>query len=301
MLAIAVSECEVRYLSWESHGEEVRLLACQVIPWEQKVDGFHNIAAVREMVKQIAAENAAEGLPLLYITINAAFCKYSVLEVDPSWDVGEQLDFILKCRFGDTPFYESFQYPIDPARGLYFNIDFPVVLRRAINAALPAGSTQEQLLSIGVFSAMNYARKVVPGLERGRRMFWRVSADGRDQFLEIQDGEFQALHLLDRDGGQVRHITTAGRSSLSNHIATFVEQLAEGQDALFPEVENVFVYQGSGPADFLERILEREQSSVALLNPFWRWNWPEVPEADNRFNQSAFAELAHAVWAVNRV
>lgn len=301
MLAIAVSEREVRYLSWESHGDEVRLLACQVIPWEQTVDGFHNIANVRELIKQITAQNAADGLPLLYLTIDASFCKYSVLEVDPAWDVGEQLDFILKCRFGSTPFYESFQYPVDLVRGLYLNIDFPVVLRRAISAALPTVGTQQQLLSIGVFSAMNYARQVVPGLERGRRMFWRVSEDGRDQFLEILEGQFQALHLLDRDGGQVHHITTTGRSKLRNPIATFVEQLAEGQDALFPEVENVFVYQGSGTQEFLERILEREQSSVSLLNPFWRWNWPEAPEADNRFNQSAFAELAHAVWAVKRV
>ena len=301
MLAIAVSEREVRYLSWENYSDEVRLLACQVIPWEQPVDGFHNIAAVRELIKQIVADNAIEGLPGLYLTLDAAFCNYSLVDVDPAWDVRDQLDFILRSRFGSTPFYESFQYPVDATQGRYLNIDCPVVIRRAVNAALPGSGRDDQLLSIGLFSAMKYAQKVVPGMERGRCLFWRISSDGRDQFLEVLDGEFKALHMLERDDGRVQHIITTGQSSLRHQIATFVEQLAEGQDALFPEVENVFVYQGSGPTDILERMLEREQSSVSLLNPFWRWNWPEVPEADNRFSQSSFSELAYAVWAMKHV
>lgn len=301
MLAIAVSEREIRYFSWEHHSDEVRLLSCQVIPWELPVDGFHNIAAVRELVKQIVADNSAEGMPGLYLTLDAAFCKYSILDVDPAWNVREQLDFVLKCRFGDTPFYESFQYPVDAITGRYLNIDCPVVIRRAINAALPVGGARDQLLSIGLFSAMKYAQKVVPGLERGRRMFWRVSSDGQDQFLEILDGEFQALHMLERDGGRVQNITTTGQSKLRHQIASFVEQLADGEDALFPEVDNVFAYQGSGDTDMLEQMLEREQSSVSLLNPFWRWNWPETPDADNRYTQSSFSELAYAIWAVKHV
>lgn len=302
MLAIAVSSREVRYINWDKQIDEVKLVACQVIPWEQEVDGFHNVASIREMIQRVLAEVKDEDKSLVYVTLDAAFCNYSVMEVDPGWDVKEQLGFIRQNRFGDRPFYDSFQFALSDNSGLYLNVDCPVVLRRAVYAALPQnnGAAAHQL-SIGIFSAYSYASRVVPGLDRGRRLFWRASERGDDQFLEVQDGQFQALHLLQRDGSKVVQVTTVGRHDLKEPIAAFVEQLTGGEDALFPEVESVFVYLGSGNADFLAGILGREQSSLSLLNPFWRWNWPEVPEADNRFTQSAFSELADAVWATQRV
>ncbi|UCH63493.1 MAG: hypothetical protein JSU77_03315, partial [Fidelibacterota bacterium] len=115
------------------------------------------------------------------------------------------------------------------------------------------------------------------------------------------EGAFQALHFFERDASKVRPCTTVGDSRLQEPIVAFVEQLAEGQETSFPEVENVFVYLGSGDTGFLEHVLQVEQSALSLLNPFWRWNWPEVPEADNRFTQSAFSELADAVWAAEHV
>ncbi|UCD38444.1 MAG: hypothetical protein JSW54_02920, partial [Fidelibacterota bacterium] len=118
---------------------------------------------------------------------------------------------------------------------------------------------------------------------------------------EILDGEFIALHFFNRTVTKVRPLTTIGRSHLQEPIVDFIEQLSDGQDAMFPEVDSVFSYLGSGGTGFLEQILEIEQSTLSLLNPFWRWNWPEVPEADNRFTQSAFSELADAVWAVQHV
>ena len=302
MLAIAVSSHELRYINWDKQVDEVRLVACQVIPWEQEVDGFHNVASIRKMIQTVLAEVEEEDQSLVYITLDAAFCNYSVMGIDPAWDVKEQLGFIRKNRFGDRPFYDSFQLALDDAAGLYLNIDCPTVLRRAVDAALPrdADGAAHQL-SIGIFSAYSYANQVVPGLNRGRRLFWRASELGNDQFLEVQDGQFQALHLLQRDGSKVVQVTTVGRSDLKEPLAAFVEQLMGGEDALFPEIESVFVYLGSGNADFLASILGREQSSLSLLNPFWRWNWPEVPEADNRFTQSAFAELADAIWVSQRV
>lgn len=302
MLAIAVSSREVRYINWDKQIDEVRLVACQVIPWEQEVDGFHNVASIREMIQRVLAEVKEEDKSLVYVTLDAAFCNYSVMEVDPAWDVKEQLGFIRQNRFGDRPFYDSFQFALNDRPGLYLNVDCPVVLRRAVHAALPQndGAASHQL-SIGIFSAYSYASRVVPGLDRGRRLFWRASELGDDQFLEVQDGQFQALHLLQRDGSKVIQVTTVGRSDLKEPIAAFVEQLTGGEDALFPEIESVFVYLGSGNADFLAGILGKEQSSLSLLNPFWRWNWPEVPEADNRFTQSAFSELADAIWVSQRV
>jgi len=142
---------------------------------------------------------------------------------------------------------------------------------------------------------------VVPALDRGRRLFWRVSEGGLDQFLEIQEGTFKALHFYERNNSVVRHSATIGNSNLQEAIIAFLRQLNEGRDASFPEVENVFAYLGSGGTDFLEQTMQVQQSTLAILNPFWRWNWPEVPEADNRFTQSAFSELADAVWVAENV
>lgn len=302
MLAIAVSSREMRYINWDKQVDEVKLVACQVIPWEQEVDGFHNVASIREMIQRVLAEVKEEDKSLVYVALDAAFCKYSLMEIDPTWNVKAQLGYIRQNRFGDRPFYDSFQFAINDESGLYFNIDCPVVLRRAVHAALPQndGAAAHQL-SIGIFSAYSYASRVVPGLDRGRRLFWRASELGNDQFLEVHDGEFQALHLLQRNGSKVVQIATVGRSELKEPITAFVDQLIGGEDALFPEVESVFVYLGSGNADFLAGILGREQSSLSLLNPFWRWNWPKVPEADNRFTQSAFSELADAIWVTESV
>ncbi|MFB0516022.1 MAG: hypothetical protein ACETWG_05390 [Candidatus Neomarinimicrobiota bacterium] len=301
MLAIAISGFEVRYFVWDRSGEEVRLVACQVIPWERELDPFLDVAHIRDMIQQILAEASEDATAPVYLTLDAAFCHFSLLEVDPAWDASEQLEYILRNRFGTEPLYASFQYPLVSDLGLYLNVDCPLVLRRAVQTALPTKSTADHLLSIGVFSAYNYAKRVVPALERGRRLFWRTSEHSLDQFLEIQDGEFRALHFLERNTSRVSLLKTVGHSRLQEPIAAFVEELQEGRDAIFPEVESVFVYLGSGGTDFLERVMRSEQTTLALLNPFWRWNWPEVPEADNRFTQSAFSELADAVWAVKHV
>ena len=301
MLAIALSGHEVRYVNWGRSGEEVRLIACQLIPWEREIDPFRDVARLREMIQRILNETGEDETEPVYLTLDAGFCHFSVQEVDPAWDAKEQLDFIQRDRFGAEPLYASFQYPLGNNSGLYLNIDCPIVLRRAIKSALPPEAASTHSLNIGVFSAYSYAKRVVPALERGRRLFWRASERGPDQFLEIQEGTFRALHFLERDTSRMRPCTTIGNSHLQEPIAAFVEQLAEGQDATFPEVEDVFVYLGSGGTGFLEQVMQIEQSTLSLLNPFWRWNWPEVPEADNRFTQSAFTELADAVWVAQHV
>ncbi len=301
MLAIAFSGHEVRYVNWDRSGEEVRLIACQVIPWEREVDPFRDVARFRDMIKRILAEaNEVETAPV-YLTLDAGFCHFSVLEIDPTWNVNEQLDFIQRSRFGTDPLYASFQYPLGNCSRRYLNVDCPMVLRRAVKSALPHKASSTHWLNVGVFSAYSYARRVVPALERGRRLFWRASEHGLDQILEIQEGTFRALHFFEREASSVRPHTTIGNSRLQEPIMAFVEQLTRGQDASFPEVENVFVYLGSGGTGFLEHVMRIEQSTLSLLNPFWRWNWPEVPEADNRFTQSAFSELAGAVWAAEHV
>ncbi|GAH68444.1 unnamed protein product, partial [marine sediment metagenome] len=248
----------------------------------------------------LAEANEVETAPV-YLTLDAGFCHFSVLEIDPAWNAKEQLDFIQRGRFGAEPLYASFQYPLGNCSGHYLNVDCPMVLRRAVKSALPHKASSTHWLNIGVFSAYSYARRIVPALERGRRLFWRASEHGLDQFLEIQEGTFRALHFFERDTSSVRPRTTIGNSHLQEPIMAFVKQLTEGQDASFPEVEDVFVYMGSGGTGFLEHVMRIEQSTLSLLNPFWRWNWPEVPEADNRFTQSAFSELACAVWAAEHV
>ncbi len=301
MLAIAFSGHEVRYINWDRSGEEVRLIACQVIPWEREVDPFRDVARIREMIQRIIGEVNEDETAPIYLTLDAGLCHFSTMEIDPAWNAKEQLDFTQRARFGTEPLYASFQYPVDDSTRFYLNVDCPMVLRRAVKSALPQTASSAHFLNIGVFSTYSYARRVVPALERGRRLFWRASECGPDQFLEIQEGAFRALHFFERDGLKVRHRTTVGNSRLQGPIAAFVEQLTEGQEASFPEVEDVFVYLGSGGTGFLEHMMRVEQSALSLLNPFWRWNWPEVPEADNRFTQSAFSELADAVWAAEHV
>ncbi|UCH61869.1 MAG: hypothetical protein JSU77_08645 [Fidelibacterota bacterium] len=301
MLAIAFSGHEVRYINWDRSGEDVRLIACQVIPWEREVDPFRDVARIREMIQRIIAEIRDDEATPVYLTLDAGLCHFSVMEIDPAWNAKEQLDFIQRTRFGSESLYASFQYPVESGAGSYLNVDCPTVLRRAVKSALPHIDSATHLLNIGVFSAYSYAKRVVPALERGRRLFWRASERGPDQFLEIQEGAFQALHFFERDASKVRPCTTVGDSRLQEPIVAFVEQLAEGQETSFPEVENVFVYLGSGDTGFLEHVLQVEQSALSLLNPFWRWNWPDVPEADNRFTQSAFSELADAVWVAEHV
>ncbi len=276
-------------------------MACQVLPWEQALDGFHNVSQIRDTIRQISEEVLADSPSRISIALDAEFCNYSLMEIDPTWSADEQLEFSLHQRFGDTPFFRSFQYPVDAANGVYLNIDCPVVLRRAIHTALASFRQEKHLLAIGIFSAFSYALRNNSSLEHGRHLFWRASSHGRDQWLEINNGEFQALHLMDRDGSRVRHVHTVGHSRLKKAIASFIEQLGDGQDALFPEVETVYTYLGSGHPDFLAAIFERELSSISLLNPFWQWNWPDVPEADNRFEQSAFVELANSIWQQNNV
>lgn len=301
MLAIALSGRELRFINWDSSGDEVQLVACQVLPWDEEVNGFQHVARIREVIQRVLGEVKVEENTPVYVTLDASFCHYSVVEVDAAWDVAEQLSFVRETRLGETPLFDSFQYPLDPLSGRYFNIDCPVVLRRTINAALPKRDFGEHILSIGLFSAYNYAKRVVPGLDRGGRLFWRVSASGNDELLEIQQGQFQAIHLIEREGDSVRHIHTVGDSQLQGSITSFIELASAGEDAQLPEIETVFAYLGAGDGQFLEKIFAVEQSTLSLLNPFWRWNWPEVPEADNRFTQSAFAELADAIWATQRV
>ncbi len=301
MLAIAVSGHEVRFIIWDRSGEEVRLVACQVIPWEHEIDPFRDGARVREMIQRILAEADELETAPVYLTLDAEFCHFSVLEVDPAWDAREQLEFILRSRYGPESLYASFQYPLVSGSGQYLNVDCPMVLRRVIRAALPPQTGSDHFLSIGVFSAYSYASRVVPALERGRHLFWRASECSPDQFLEIQDGEFRALHFFERNAFTAHPLKTIGNSRLQKPIVAFVEELIEGQDAIFPEVESVFVYLGSGGSGFLEQVMQTEQTTLSLLNPFWRWNWPEVPEADNRFTQSVFSELAGAIWAVKHV
>ncbi len=301
MLAIAFSGHELRYIQWERSGDEVRLLASQVIPWGREINPFRDVARVRDLLQKIIAEaGTSDGTPV-YITLDAAFCHFAVQQVDPEWDTEEQLDSIQRGRFGSEPLYASFQFPLDDGAGDYLNVDCPMVLRRAVETALPTTSEVAHFLSIGLFSAHSYAQRVVPALDRGSRLFWRSSADGSEQFLEIRHGAFRALHFFQRTPDDVRHLRTIGNGRLVEPIAEFVRQLQDGQNAIFPEVDNVFVYLGSGDTAFLEEVLAVEQSTLSLLNPFWRWNWPEVPEADNRFTQSAFTELADAIWAVEDV
>lgn len=300
MLAIAVSGHEVRYFIWERIGEEVSLQSCQVIPWGQELDGFHNVAAIRDMIQRIIADVPERDRLVTYVSLDAGFCQYSLLEIDPHWDANDQLGYIRDSRIGDITLYDSFQYPMTHVAGQYLNIDCPIVLRKAITAGLPDNPKTRRYLTIGLFSAYSYASRVVPALDRGRHLFWRISGSGQDQFLEVDDGEFRGLHLMDRENGHVE-VRTVGDDSLQKPIIALVEQLMQGEDAPFPEVEDVFVYHGSGDTTFLEHLFSREQSSLALMNPFWRWNWPNVPDADNRYLQSAFAELADAIWVHQRV
>lgn len=302
MIAIALSGHEIRYIIWESEGEEVQLIACQVIPWEHDIDPFQHTAQIRNIIGQIIAESPNNRESPVYLAVDADFFHFSVLEIDPYWDPREQLEFIFQNRFGDNePLYTSFQFPLDASPGQYLNIDCPAVLRRAFQSSLPLLPENGHFLSVGIFSAHSYASRVVPALERGRRLFWRASEHGLDHFLEVEDGEFRALHFFQRDGAAVHHISTAGQSHLQKPISTFIEEVSSGKQAVFPEVENIFVYQGSGNSQFLERVWEVEQDALSLMNPFWRWNWPDVPEADNRFTQSAFTELADAVWVGRNV
>ncbi|UCD39091.1 MAG: hypothetical protein JSW54_06320 [Fidelibacterota bacterium] len=301
MLAIAISAHEIRYIIWERSGEELQLVGCQVIPWEHELNPFRDVARIRDMIQRIVAEAGVNKTGPVYVTLDASFCHFSLAEVDPTWNAEEQLEFISLCRFGGESLYTSFQYPLADTSGLFLNIDCPSLMRRAIQTVLPANSSYSHSLSVGVFSAYSYAKRVVPALERGHRLFWRASEHGPDQFLEILDGEFIALHFFNRTVSKIRPLATVGNSRLQEPIVDFIEQLSDGQDAMFPEVDSVFSYLGSGGIGFLEQILETEQSTLSLLNPFWRWNWPEVPEADNRFTQSAFSELADAVWAAQHV
>ncbi|MCH7497827.1 MAG: hypothetical protein IH971_08250 [Candidatus Marinimicrobia bacterium] len=297
MLAIAFSGHELRYIHWTRTGAEVRLNACQVIPWESELDPFRDVARVRDLIQRIIVDTGDADETPIFVTVDAGLCHFALQEIDPQWNAREQLDFIQRERFGDEPLYASFQYPLSLGAGQYLNVDCPMVLRRAVENALPATADLPHSLSVGLFAAHSYAQRVVPALERGRRLFWRTSAGGHDQFLEIEDGEFKAIHFFQRHATAVQHLRTIGQSGLQVAIATFVEQLSGGREAEFPEVDDVFVYLGSGSSSFLEGVLQVEQSALSLLNPFWRWNWPEVPEADNRFTQSAFTELADAVWA----
>lgn len=301
MLAISLSAREVRYINWDRQGEEVSLIACQLIPWDKEVDPFHDVARFRDIIHSIVHEVDEDMANPVYLALDAGFCHFSVLEIDAAWNAKEQLDFIQSSRHGNEPLYASFQYPLDNGSGLYLNIDCPMLLRQAIESVLPSGVTSAHTMNIGIFSAFSYAKRVVPALDRGRRLFWRVSEGGLDQFLEIQEGAFRALHFYERNNTVVRHSATIGDSNLQEAIIAFLRQLNEGKDASFPEVENVFAYLGSGGTDFLERTILVQQSTLAILNPFWRWNWPEVPEADNRFTQSAFSELADAVWMAENV
>lgn len=296
MLAIAYSGHEVRYFRWENDGDDVRLIACQVIPWAQEVDAFNNVASIRDMTQRIIGETNNGDPASIYITIDANFCNFTMMEIDPNWDTTEQLVFAKHNRFGNTAFYDAFQYPLNIELGQYLNVDCPVVLRRAVLSALPRTGRRFQRLSIGVFSAFNYAQRVVPGMAHGRWLFWRCSKDNVDQFLEINESVFQAVHLVSSNADGTHKIKTIGVSTLQEGLMSFIDQLENGQDADFPEVEKVFVYHGSGDTDFLQGIFNREQSSLSLMNPFWRWNWPKVPEADNPITQSAFTELADAIW-----
>ncbi|MCH8327876.1 MAG: hypothetical protein IID15_05045 [Candidatus Marinimicrobia bacterium] len=266
-----------------------------MIPWRSEVDGFHNVATIRDMIARITTEIDAGDREVTYLTLDAGFCQYSLIEVDPTYGVNEQLDYIKSARIGQASLFDSFQYPLVGAAGRYLNIDCPIVLRRAIMGALPGNHSKKHYLTLGLFSAYSYMSRVVPALNRGRQLFWRVSGSGQDQFLEVHDGEFLALHQMDRGTDQIK-VRTIGDDTLQKPIIALVEQLMDGEDAPFPEVDNIFVYQGSGDTDFLEELFADERSSLALMNPFWRWNWPDVPDADNRFTQSAFAELADAVW-----
>ena len=301
MLAIAISGYEIRYIIWDRVEGEVQLVGCQVIPWEDQLDPFRDVAQVRDMIHRIVSEAGQANTYPIYLSLDAGLCHFSLLEIDPAWSPREQLDFISTSRFGQDPLYASFQYPLWDESRFFLNVDCPQVLRRAIRFALPESSSNSHSLSIGLFSTYSYTKRVVPALERGRRLFWRTSEFSSDQFLEILDGEFRALHFFERSTTGMSHIKTVGRSNLQEPILDFYGQLRQGRDAIFPEVESVFIYLGSGGTEFLEQMLDVEQSTLSLLNPFWRWSWPEMPEADNRFTQSAFSELADAIWEVTDV
>ena len=118
MLAISVSGHELRYFVWERRGEDVSLKACQVIPWGTEVDGFHNVATIRDMIQRIITEIEIEDREVTYLTLDANFCQYSVVDVDPKFAVREQLDYIRDSRIGQTPLFDSFQYPLS---GWYFS------------------------------------------------------------------------------------------------------------------------------------------------------------------------------------
>ena len=113
MLAIAVSGYEVRYLVWERDGEDVALKSCQVIPWGQKVDGFHHVATIRDMIQRIASEIDPRDREKTYLTLDADFFQYSILDIDPTWEVQEQIEHMTRSKIGQAPLYDSFQFPMD--------------------------------------------------------------------------------------------------------------------------------------------------------------------------------------------
>ncbi len=294
MLAVALSENEVRYISWERIEEEIRLKACQVIIWEERLDGFGNLIRIKDYLRQIIADTDTDH-KIIFMTLDVGLCNYRLQQIDPAWDAVEQLSFLSTQRFGQTGIFDSFHYELKQSPGQVFTIECPHDLRTGLAELLKEVNTAS-LLSMGIFAAYNYACKVVPKIDTGHKVFWRASSRGAQQLLEIEAGEFVALHVSSRnlDGSLI--LKTYGDGLPTGQIIEFLNSALKNEQPYLEGVDGIYTYLGSGSHEFMELILSGGSDNISLLNPFWRWNWPDVPGADNKYGQSAFTELAEAIW-----
>ncbi|MFC1480773.1 hypothetical protein ACFL6E_00825 [Candidatus Neomarinimicrobiota bacterium] len=294
MLAVALSESEVRYISWERIEEEIRLKACQVITWEERLDGFGNLIRIKDYLRQIIADTDTDH-KIIFMTMDVRMCNYRLQQIDPAWDAVEQLDFLSNQRYGQTTVFDSFHYELRHIPGQVFTIECPHDLRIGLSELLKEDETAS-LLSMGIFAAYNYACKVVPNIDTGHRIIWRASSRGAQQLLEIDSGEFVALHISSRNGDGSLGLQTYGAGLPEGQIIEFLNSAVKNEQPDLEGIDGIYTYFGSGSHEFMELILSGESDNISLLNPFWRWNWPDVPGADNKYAQSAFTELAEAIW-----
>ena len=294
MLAVALSESEIRYMSWERIEEEIRLKACQVITWDERLDGFSSLIRIKDYLRQIIADTETDHR-VIFMTLDVGLCNYRLQQIDPAWDAEEQLNFHSELRYGQTKIFDSFHYELKQAPGQVFTIECPHDLRTGVAELLNEDKTAS-LLSMGIFAAHNYARKVVPKIDTGHKIIWRASSRGAQQLLEIDAGEFVALHVSSRTNDGGLGLRTYGAGLPAGQIIEFLNAAIKNEQPGLEGVDGIYTYLGSGSHEFMELILSGESDNIVLLNPFWRWNWPDVPGADNKYGQSAFTELAEAVW-----
>ncbi len=294
MLAVALSKSEIRYISWELVEDETRLKACQVIPFEERLDGFGSLIRIEDYLRQIIADTDTNH-QVIFMTLDVGLCNYRLQQIDPAWEVAEQLDFISAQRYGVSDVYDSFHYEMKHTPGHIFTVECPRNMRTSVAALLNENDTAG-LLSMGIFSAHNYARKVAPQIDAGHQVIWRASSQGVQQLLELDEGEFVALHTSTRKGNGALGLQSYGMGLPEDQIIEFLNAAWSDEQAKLAGVDKIYTYFGSGSHEFMEMILSSGEEHITLLNPFVHWNWPAVPGADNKYNQSAFTELAEAIW-----